>query len=60
MANLLSLAVSQGLTMKQLAGFIAPYPTYGEIIRRAALAYYADLPKRRLVRALVSVLRLFG
>lgn len=60
MANLLSLAVSQGLTMKQLAGFIAPYPTYGEIIRRAAIAYYAELPKRRMVRALLRVLRLFG
>ncbi|NBN79163.1 FAD-dependent oxidoreductase [Microvirga tunisiensis] len=60
MANLLSLAVSQGLTMKQLAGFIAPYPTYGEILRRAALAYYAEVPKRGLVRAVVRILRLFG
>lgn len=60
LANLLSLAVSQGLTMKQLAGFIAPYPTYGEIIRRAAVTYYADLPKRGLVRAVIRFLRVFG
>ena len=60
LANLLSLAVSQGLTMKQLAGFIAPYPTYGEIIRRAAVTYYADLPKRGLVRAVIRLLRVFG
>lgn len=58
--NLLSLALSKKLKMKDLAGFIAPYPTLGELVRRAAISYYADVPEKKWMRLLVAVLRKFG
>ncbi|ADZ72051.1 dihydrolipoyl dehydrogenase family protein [Polymorphum gilvum] len=60
MANLLSLALAQKLDMKALAGFVAPYPTYGELVRRAALSYYAGMPANTWVRRTIRFLRLFG
>ena len=50
------LAIGQGLNIKALAGMIAPYPTLGEVSKRAAGSFFT--PKlfspgtRRLVRAL--------
>ncbi|KAA2238262.1 dihydrolipoyl dehydrogenase family protein [Salinarimonas soli] len=50
------LAIGQGLNIKALAGMIAPYPTLGEIGKRAAGSYFT--PKlfgagtKRLVRVL--------
>ncbi len=58
--NLLSLALSKGMAMKDLAGFIAPYPTLGELVRRAAISYYAEAPKSPWVRRVVRFLRQFG
>lgn len=58
--NLLSLAVSQKMTMKALAGFVAPYPTLGELVRRAAISYYGEAPKNPWVRRVVQFLRIFG
>jgi len=58
--NLLSLALSRKLRMKDLAGFIAPYPTLGELVRRAAISYYADLPKSAWLRFGIGILRKFG
>ena len=51
------LAVSQGLRIGALAGMIAPYPTLGEVSKRAAGSYYTAAlfgPRtRRLVRFLM-------
>jgi pyruvate/2-oxoglutarate dehydrogenase complex dihydrolipoamide dehydrogenase (E3) component len=58
--NLLSLALSKKLKMKDLAGFIAPYPTLGELVRRAAISYYADMPKSGWLRFGIGILRKFG
>ncbi|MCK7614009.1 dihydrolipoyl dehydrogenase family protein [Roseibium sediminicola] len=58
--NLLSLALSKNMTMKDLAGFIAPYPTLGELVRRAAISYYAEAPKNVWVRRVIAILRKFG
>nr|WP_319385844.1 FAD-dependent oxidoreductase [uncultured Roseibium sp.] len=58
--NLLSLALSKKMKMKDLAGFIAPYPTLGELVRRAAISYYADVPKKVWLRGLLAILRKFG
>lgn len=58
--NLLSLALSKNMTMKDLAGFIAPYPTLGELVRRAAISYYAEAPKNVWVRRVIAFLRKFG
>ncbi|MEP3046658.1 MAG: FAD-dependent oxidoreductase [Roseibium sp.] len=58
--NLLSLAMSKKMAMKDLAGFIAPYPTLGELVRRAAISYYAEAPKNVWVRRAIGLLRKFG
>ena len=58
--NLLSLALSKKMSMKDLAGFIAPYPTLGELVRRAAFSYYAEAPKNAWLRRVIGFLRLFG
>ncbi len=51
------LAVSQKLRIGALAGMIAPYPTLGEVSKRAAGSYYTETlfgPRtRRLVRLLM-------
>lgn len=36
-----ALAISNGLKMSAVAGMVAPYPTYGEINKRAAGAYFS-------------------
>ncbi|MEM5581181.1 FAD-dependent oxidoreductase [Roseibium sp. AS2] len=58
--NLLSLALSRNMSMKDLAGFIAPYPTLGELVRTAAIAYYAQAPKNAWVRRVIAMLRKLG
>jgi hypothetical protein len=39
--GLWALAMSQRLKMSALAGMVAPYPTLGEISKRAAGAYFS-------------------
>ena len=51
-----SLVIANGLKMRALAGMIAPYPTIGEVNKRAAGAYFskrlfASPAVRRIVRA---------
>lgn len=58
--NLLSLALSKNMTMKDLVGFIAPYPTLGELVRTAAISHYAQAPKNAWVRRVIGLLRKFG
>lgn len=58
--NLLSLAISQKMTMKTLAGFVSPYPTLGELVRRAAISYYAEAPSNPWVRRAINLLSRFG
>jgi pyruvate/2-oxoglutarate dehydrogenase complex dihydrolipoamide dehydrogenase (E3) component len=59
--GLWSLMLSQGLKVGALAGMIAPYPTLGEISKRAAGAYYTpklfdNLALKRVVRAVQRLL----
>ncbi|SDT89308.1 NAD(P)/FAD-dependent oxidoreductase [Stappia sp. ES.058] len=58
--NLLSLVVSKGLTVRDLAGFVSPYPTLSEAVRRAAISYYADSANNPWVRRVVRLLASFG
>ena len=37
-----ALALSAGLGLKAMAGYVAPYPTLGEASKRAAGAYYGE------------------
>ena len=52
-----SLAVSSGLNIKAMAQYVAPYPTLGEINRRAATTFFASKIGRPWVR---TALRLLG
>jgi pyruvate/2-oxoglutarate dehydrogenase complex dihydrolipoamide dehydrogenase (E3) component len=53
------LAIGQGLKIKALAGIIAPYPTLGEISKRAAGTFYTPkLFSGRTKRLMHLLLRL--
>ncbi|MFK5978009.1 MAG: FAD-dependent oxidoreductase [Rhizobiaceae bacterium] len=60
MINMWALAVSKGLTVRDVSGYVAPYPTMSEIGKRAATSYYAPLTRKPFVRWLVGFLRKFG
>lgn len=53
-----ALAISAGLRIGAVAGMVAPYPTLGEINKRAAGAYFAPrLFGSRLVKAVVRLVQ---
>ncbi len=54
------LAISAGLNISAMARVVLPYPTWGEINRRAALEYYTTLAQRSWVRRTIGVLARFG
>lgn len=60
MINFWALALSKSMTVRDIAGYIAPYPTMTEIGKRAAITYYAEAPRKPFVRWLVGFLRKFG
>jgi len=55
-----SLAVSKGLTAKDMASWVSPYPTLGEINKRAATRYFATYPSSPFVRSVINFLAKFG
>ncbi len=50
-----ALAMRQGVTLRQIADTIHPYPTWGLGVRRAADQWYAEKQTPTLVRALQTV-----
>jgi pyruvate/2-oxoglutarate dehydrogenase complex dihydrolipoamide dehydrogenase (E3) component len=54
------MAVEQRLKLRALAGLVAPYPTLGEVSKRAAGAYYAPRLFGPRVRWLVRLLAKLG
>ena len=54
------LAMSRGLKIGAMAGFIAPYPTLGEINKRLAGAYYTDKIFSPSMARIVRLLAKFG
>ncbi|WP_417768420.1 dihydrolipoyl dehydrogenase family protein [Stappia sp.] len=58
--NMLSLVVARGLTVRDIAGFVSPYPSLSEAVRRAAISYYADSARNPWIRRLVRFLARFG
>lgn len=54
------LAISRGLKMGAMAGAVAPYPTFVEIGKRAAGAYFAPRVFGSGMKRLVRFLALFG
>ncbi|MEP9386279.1 FAD-dependent oxidoreductase [Mesorhizobium sp. KR9-304] len=55
-----ALALSKGLSLKDMASSIPPHPTMGEIGKNAAITYFAKRARRPLVRGMVRLLQLFG
>jgi pyruvate/2-oxoglutarate dehydrogenase complex dihydrolipoamide dehydrogenase (E3) component len=54
------LAISQGLNIKAIANMIAPYPTLGEISKRAAGSFYTPKLFSKRTKRLVRFLSRFG
>lgn len=54
------LAISKGLTIGDMAGLIAPYPTLSEITKRAAGSYYTPSLFSPRTRKIVRFLGMFG
>ena len=56
--GLWAFALANNLKMSQIAGMVAPYPTYGEINKRAAGAYFSPrLFDSKLVKTVVSLVQ---
>ena len=53
----LALAMSAGVKLSKLAGYIAPYPTRGEIVKRLAGQWYTPILFSPRTRRLVSLLK---
>jgi pyruvate/2-oxoglutarate dehydrogenase complex dihydrolipoamide dehydrogenase (E3) component len=60
MINMWSLAVAKKLSVRDIASYVPPYPTMGEIGRRAAVSFYAPQTQKPFVRKLITFLRRFG
>lgn len=55
--QLVGLAMSNGLKVKDLTNFISPYPTRTEVVKRAASAYFTDAVFGPGARRLVGLLQ---
>ncbi|MDF1608274.1 FAD-dependent oxidoreductase [Hoeflea sp. YIM 152468] len=60
MINMWALALSNGLSLKHVRGYVPPYPTMAEIGKRAAVSYYTPMTRKPYVRWIVRFLRRFG
>jgi hypothetical protein len=52
-----TLAIGQGLNIRAMAEMVAPYPTFGEINKRAAMTFFASAAANPTVRRIVQWLR---
>jgi pyruvate/2-oxoglutarate dehydrogenase complex dihydrolipoamide dehydrogenase (E3) component len=60
MINMWALAITNSMTLKDVRGYVPPYPTMTEIGKRAAVSYYTPMTRKPFVRWLVRFLRRFG
>ncbi|WP_068311854.1 dihydrolipoyl dehydrogenase family protein [Polycladidibacter hongkongensis] len=58
--GLLASEMSRGSKVGALLSNSFPYPTYGELIKRVALQYYANVPKKPLLRRAAALLARLG
>jgi len=52
-----ALAISQGLNIRAVAETVVPYPTFGEINKRAAMMFFASIAANPRVRRVIQWLR---
>jgi pyruvate/2-oxoglutarate dehydrogenase complex dihydrolipoamide dehydrogenase (E3) component len=55
-----ALALARGLNIRAIAGMVMPYPTLGEVGKRAAITYFTPGLTGFLVRRIIALLRRFG
>jgi pyruvate/2-oxoglutarate dehydrogenase complex dihydrolipoamide dehydrogenase (E3) component len=55
-----SLAVAQKMKIKAMTDWISPYPTLGEINKRAAYRFFSSAPSNPMVRRAIGFLTKFG
>src|SRR5262245_7908190 len=55
-----SLALANRLNIRAIAGVVVPYPTFGEISKRAAITYFLPSLTRPFVRRIIGWLRRLG
>ncbi len=60
MIHMWTLAITKKLKIGDITAYVAPYPTYSEIGRRAAVTYYAPLARKPMIRSIIGFLRKFG
>ena len=60
MINFWALAVTKGMKLSDIRGYVPPYPTMTEIGKRAATSYYAPMTRKPWVRSFIRFLRRFG
>ncbi len=60
MINMWALALSQNLSVRDIAGYVSPYPTMAEVGKRAAITYFAPWTRKPWVRRIIGLLRRFG
>ena len=58
--QLWSLAVAQKMKIKAMTDWISPYPTLGEINKRAAYRFFSSAPGNPMVRRAIGFLAKFG
>ncbi len=55
-----ALAISAGLTIRAFVDYVAPYPTLGEVSKRAAITFYSELTSNRWLNLLQKFAKKFG
>jgi pyruvate/2-oxoglutarate dehydrogenase complex dihydrolipoamide dehydrogenase (E3) component len=60
MIHMWTLALNKKMKLSDMVGYVAPYPTYSEIGRRAAVTFYAPMARNNWVRRIIALIRRFG
>ncbi|QPC86598.1 dihydrolipoamide dehydrogenase [Mesorhizobium sp. NBSH29] len=60
MIHMWALAISKGMSLRDISAYVPPYPTVSEIGKRAAITYFAPSARNIWVRRVVRWLRAFG
>ena len=55
-----TLAIAQGLNIRNLTGIVLPYPTLSEIGKRAAIDFFTPKLTSPWLRRIIAWLRIFG
>ena len=60
MIHLWALAIAKKMKVKDIVGYVAPYPTVSEIGKRAATSFYVPATQNVILRKIIKMLQKFG